>query len=48
MNGGAIALGHAVGCTGCRISMTLIREMADGTSATAWRRCALAAVRPWL
>ena len=28
VNGGAIALGHAVGCTGCRISMTLIREMA--------------------
>lgn len=27
VNGGAIALGHAVGCTGCRISITLIREM---------------------
>lgn len=27
VNGGAVALGHAVGCTGCRISMTLIREM---------------------
>ena len=27
VNGGAVALGHAVGCTGCRISITLIREM---------------------
>lgn len=27
VNGGAIALGHAVGCTGCRISLTLMREM---------------------
>jgi acetyl-CoA C-acetyltransferase len=27
VNGGAIALGHAVGCTGARISLTLMREM---------------------
>ena len=27
VNGGAIALGHAVGCTGARLSMTLIGEM---------------------
>ncbi|MGF6905591.1 thiolase family protein [Fusobacterium sp. PH5-44] len=27
VNGGAIALGHPVGSTGCRISLTLIREM---------------------
>lgn len=27
VNGGAVALGHAVGCTGCRISLTLLREM---------------------
>lgn len=27
VNGGAIALGHAVGCTGSRLSITLIREM---------------------
>jgi len=27
VNGGAIALGHAVGCTGARISLNLIREM---------------------
>ena len=27
VNGGAVALGHAVGCTGARISLTLLREM---------------------
>ena len=27
VNGGAVALGHAVGCTGARISLTLMREM---------------------
>lgn len=27
VNGGAIALGHAVGCTGARISITLMKEM---------------------
>ena len=27
VNGGVVALGHAVGCTGCRISLTLMREM---------------------
>jgi len=27
VNGGAVALGHAVGCTGARISITLMREM---------------------
>lgn len=27
VNGGAVALGHAVGCTGSRISLTLMREM---------------------
>ena len=27
VNGGAVALGHAVGCTGARISLTLVREM---------------------
>jgi acetyl-CoA C-acetyltransferase len=26
-NGGAIALGHPVGCTGCRIVLTLLFEM---------------------
>jgi acetyl-CoA C-acetyltransferase len=27
VNGGAIALGHPVGCTGCRIVVTLLHEM---------------------
>jgi acetyl-CoA C-acetyltransferase len=27
VNGGAIALGHPVGCTGCRIVATLLYEM---------------------
>ena len=27
VNGGAIALGHPVGCTGCRIVLTLLHEM---------------------
>jgi len=27
VNGGAIALGHPVGCTGCRIVLTLLYEM---------------------
>jgi len=27
VNGGAIALGHPIGCTGTRISVTLVHEM---------------------
>ena len=27
VNGGAIALGHPVGCSGCRILVTLLHEM---------------------
>lgn len=27
VNGGAIALGHPLGCTGCRVLVTLIHEM---------------------
>ena len=27
VNGGAVALGHPVGCSGCRILVTLIHEM---------------------
>jgi acetyl-CoA C-acetyltransferase len=27
VNGGAIALGHPIGCTGTRISVTLLHEM---------------------
>ncbi len=28
MNGGSIALGHPIGCTGTRIVVTLVHEMA--------------------
>jgi len=27
VNGGAIALGHPIGCTGARITVTLVHEM---------------------
>ena len=27
VNGGAVALGHPIGCTGARISITLINEL---------------------
>ena len=29
MNGGAIALGHPIGCTGTRITVTLLHEMLE-------------------
>src|SRR6185436_4291549 len=32
VNGGAIALGHPIGCTGVRITTTLIHEMAKRKS----------------
>ncbi len=30
VNGGAIALGHPIGCTGTRITVTLLHEMLKG------------------
>ena len=35
VNGGAIALGHPIGCTGTRIVVTLLYEMAARGKATA-------------
>jgi len=32
VNGGAIALGHPIGCTGARIVVTLLYEMARSES----------------
>ncbi|HOJ90450.1 MAG TPA: acetyl-CoA C-acyltransferase, partial [Saprospiraceae bacterium] len=29
VNGGAIALGHPLGCSGARLSMTLLRELKE-------------------
>ncbi len=33
MNGGAIALGHPIGTSGCRILVTLLHEMARSNAA---------------
>ena len=43
VNGGAIALGHPLGCTGAKLTATLLHEMARRGTATAWSRCASAA-----
>ena len=43
VNGGAIALGHPVGASGCRILVTLLHEMKREVPTTASRRCASAA-----
>lgn len=49
VNGGAIALGHPVGSSGCRIVVTLVHESNAAMDATASRHCARRAgkVRPW-
>ena len=36
VNGGAIALGHPLGCTGAKLTATILREMERATRATAW------------
>jgi acetyl-CoA acetyltransferase len=41
VNGGAIALGHPLGCSGVRISTTLLHELKNAKAVTDWRRCAL-------
>ena len=43
VNGGAIALGHPLGCTGAKLTATLLHEMRAATPATAWSPCASAA-----
>ena len=45
VNGGAIALGHPLGCSGARIMTTLVHEMNSAAAATVWRPCALASVK---
>ena len=35
-NGGAIALGHPLGCTGAKLTATIIREMKRRDRATGW------------
>ena len=45
VNGGAIAIGHPLGATGVRLSVTLARELKRSGCATASRRPASAAGR---
>ncbi len=42
VNGGAIALGHPLGCTGAKLTATLLHEMGRRKSGTAWSPCASA------
>src|SRR3954453_22883378 len=46
VNGGAIALGHPLGCSGARLMTTLLNELERTGAATASRRCAKAAAWP--
>ena len=36
VNGGAVALGHPFGCTGAKLTATLLYEMRGGRPATGW------------
>ena len=47
VNGGAIAIGHPLGCSGARLLGTLAHELRRRVAATAWRRCASASARAW-
>jgi len=40
VNGGAIALGHPLGCTGTKLTAQLIFEMGRRKSKYGWLRCA--------
>jgi len=43
VNGGAIALGHPLGCTGAKLTATILYEMQRRKRGTAWFQCASAA-----
>jgi acetyl-CoA C-acetyltransferase len=43
VNGGAIAIGHPIGASGCRILVTLLHEMQRREARRAWPPCASAA-----
>ena len=47
VHGGAIALGHPIGCTGTRIVVTLVHALRRHGLRAAWRRCASAAAWAW-
>ena len=36
VNGGALALGHPLGCTGAKLTATILREMQRRDCVTAW------------
>ena len=43
VNGGAIALGHPLGCTGAKLTATIINECTAARRGTEWSRCVSAA-----
>lgn len=47
VNGGAIALGHPIGASGCRILVSLLHEMQRRDAKKAWLPCALAVAWVW-
>ncbi|AZE48197.1 Acetyl-CoA acetyltransferase [Pseudomonas chlororaphis] len=47
VNGGAIALGHPIGASGCRVLVTLLHEMLKRDAKKVWRLCASVAARAW-
>ena len=47
VNGGAIALGHPLGCSGARLLGTLAHELRRRGGATGWRPCASGSARAW-
>jgi acetyl-CoA acetyltransferase len=47
VNGGAIALGHPIGASGCRILVSLVHEMMKRRAHKGWQRCVSAVVRGW-
>ncbi len=42
VNGGAVALGHPLGCTGAKLTATILREMERRQRGMGWSRCASA------
>lgn len=47
VNGGAIALGHPIGASGCRVLVTLLHEMIKRDAKKVSRPCVSAADRAW-
>ena len=47
VNGGAIAIGHPIGASGCRVLVSLLTRCSDATRRRASHRCASAAAWAW-